>query len=115
MTDRISPNRYGTPPEPPQEPPSTAEQFAAFAGDYLLPQPADPSPEAVDAPPALGDVDAAEVLERLYPGRAAAQAAEADRAANAERFGEWAAARFAPSDESPEARDLGRYLNTRNP
>jgi hypothetical protein len=106
-----TPNRYGSPPGLPEELPSTADLFAAWAGDRLLHAPTEQTAEAVDAPLALGDVDAAAVLDRLYPGRAARQAAEEDRAANPARFGAWAAERFAPSTESPEAADLAAYFN----
>lgn len=110
MIETIRPNRYGNPPEPPEEL-NAADDFARWAGDYLLGAPSEPSAEAVDAPPALGDVDPAEVLERLYPGRAARAAAEQDRAANPARFGEWVAERFIPSLDNPESRDLARFLN----
>ncbi|WP_222595547.1 hypothetical protein [Kocuria flava] len=111
----MTPNRYGSPPDPPQDPPTTADLFAAFAGDYLLPAP-EPIPDADDTPPALGDVDPAEVMERLHPGRAARQAAEQDKAANPARFGAWAAQRFTPNSDSPEAADLAAYLTrTRTP
>ncbi|MFI7584852.1 hypothetical protein ACH9DO_13795 [Kocuria sp. M1N1S27] len=110
MTETIRPNRYGNPSEPAQEP-NAADDFTRWAGDYLLGTLVEPSAEAVDAPPALGDVDPAEILERLHPGRAARLAAEADKAANADRFGEWAAERFGASSDSPESQDLARFLN----
>lgn len=111
MVETVRPNRYGPTPKPSENSPSTGEKFAAWAGDYLLPEPAELAAEAVDAPPALTEADAADVLERLHPGRAARAAAEQEKAANPARFGEWAAERFTPSSDTPEAQSLARYLN----